>query len=97
MGWMISRPGKMPQVTALGCSSGALVMFSPCVGQGRWLGSEQAWGQDNHSSPQCLGTQCRGAEAQSSAFGGGQPLLPWSQLSSSDGPSAHVGDALGAG
>lgn len=29
VGWMISRPGKMPQVTALGCSSGALVMFSP--------------------------------------------------------------------
>ena len=32
VGWMISRPGKMPQVTALGCSSGALVMFSPWGG-----------------------------------------------------------------
>lgn len=29
VGWMISRPGKMPHVTALGCSSGALVMFFP--------------------------------------------------------------------
>lgn len=37
VGWMISRPGKMPQVTALGCSSGALVIFSPW---GRWAGAD---------------------------------------------------------
>lgn len=30
VGWMISLPGKMPQVTALGCRSGALVIFWPC-------------------------------------------------------------------
>lgn len=30
VGWMISLPGKIPQVTALGCRSGALVMFWPC-------------------------------------------------------------------
>lgn len=38
VGWMISRPGKMPQVTALGCSSGALVMFSPWAAVRGWLG-----------------------------------------------------------
>lgn len=32
VGWTISLPGKMPQVTALGCMSGALVRFRPCSG-----------------------------------------------------------------
>lgn len=31
VGWTISRPGKIPQVTALGCMSGALVRLRPCV------------------------------------------------------------------
>lgn len=31
VGWTISLPAKMPQVTALGCMSGALVRFRPCT------------------------------------------------------------------
>lgn len=40
VGWTISRPGKIPQVTALGCMSLALVMFLP------WKHSIDLWRPD---------------------------------------------------